>query len=147
MRGGDKYNSKPKTPKKKPVPKQSKKRTTEKVYYAQACKSLEKEIRALNNGKIYCFFSGREITERISWHHTNKRIGQFYLDKQWLVPSINDYHIMYHFTPVDKLCKEPWYKDFLRRLRNLSGELYDKELKKFDKSLEFNDDNLENLIF
>lgn len=127
----------PLTPQKRYIiPKQSETRLKEINEYAQHCKELEQENRAKNNGNIYCFFTGKEITaERISWHHTNKRTGDFYLDKRWLVPSINEYHLMYHQTPVEKLSKESWYyKVFLKNLGELSQELLLKEKKKFEKS-------------
>lgn len=134
--GGDLYVSKPRSPKSgTKIPKESKTRKKDHIHYAQHCKELEKETRAENNGKIYCFFTGGEITERISWHHTNKRTGEFYLDKRWLVPSFNKYHIMYHQTPVEILSKETWYYTvFLKNLGELSNELLLKEKKKFDKS-------------
>lgn len=142
MKGGDLYASRPsnkrseaRSPQRRmSVPLESKTRQEEHKYYTQECKELEQEIRALNNGNIYCFFSGKEIPGRVSWHHTNKRTGEFYLDKRWLVPSINEYHIAYHFTPVEKLMKEPWYSGFLKRLRKLSEALYQKEMKKFEKA-------------
>jgi hypothetical protein len=120
------------------IPSKSKKRKVEEKYYAVLCKELEQEIRAKNNGKIYCFFSGLEINERISWHHTNKRTGNFYLDKEWIVPSINKYHMMFHFTPVQKLMQESWYEGFLNRLKLLSEELYNKEANKQIKALRLN---------
>ena len=117
------------------VPTESKKRQNDHISYTLLIKEMEIEIRAENGGKIFCFFTGREIEERVSWHHTNKRIGEFYLDKRWLVPTINEYHLMYHHTSVEKLSKEPWYYTvFIPNLEKLSSDLVLKEKKKFEKA-------------
>ena len=142
MKGGDLYGSTPsnkrseaRSPKRRTfISPESKTRQKEHKRYSEECKELEQELRALNGGKIYCFFSGEEITGIVTFHHTNKRTGKFYLDKRWLVPCINEYHLAYHFTPVEKLIKEPWYNGFLQRLRKLSEDLYQKEMKKFEKA-------------
>jgi hypothetical protein len=135
MRNGDLF--KPKKRQGAP-PKESKKRKEEKKYYTQHCKELEQEIRAKNNGKIYCFFSGLEINERITWHHLKTRTGKFYTDKEWLVPAINQYHIDYHFRSVEWLIQQFWYEGFLNRLKDKSLQLYYKEITKQEKAeLEF----------
>lgn len=116
------------------IPKQSKTREIESKHYTRNCKELEQEIRAKNDGKIYCFFTGKEITERISWHHTKGR-GKYYLDKRYLVPSINKYHMAYTHTAIEILSKEPWYYTvFLKNIGELSEELLLKEKKKFEKA-------------
>lgn len=116
------------------IPKESKTRKKDHIHYAQHCKELTQEIRNENNGKIFCFFSGLEIQGTVSYHHLKGRTGVFYTDKEWLVPVDNKYHLMFHFTTVEELMKEPWYEGFLKRLRFKSEELYQKELKKIDKS-------------
>ena len=151
MKGGDLYGSTPsnkrseaRSPKRRTLmPLESKKRQKEHKYYTQECKELEQELRELNGGKIYCFFSGEEIQGIVTFHHTNKRTGKFYLDKKWLVPCINEHHLAYHFTPVEKLMKKTWYNGFLQRLRNLSEELYQKEMKKFEKANVLFEENLD----
>ena len=141
MRGGDLF--KPKTRKSTTIPKESKKRKEEKKYYTENCKDLEKEIREQNNGKIYCFFSGLEINERVTWHHLKKRTGKFYTDKEWLVPAINKYHLMYHFSEIEDLIAEYWYSDFMNRLKTKDTHLYYKELKRQEKGEIFNDNYLD----
>jgi hypothetical protein len=135
MKGGDLY--KLKKPAKAPN-KVSKKRKEEQKYYAQNCKELTAEIRAQNNGKIYCFFSGKEITGFVSYHHLKKRIGDFYIDKEWLVPVINERHLEYHYQPIEWLLQQGWYQGFLARLKDKSIELYNKEIKKGEKSIKLN---------
>ncbi|HUV85053.1 MAG TPA: hypothetical protein VMV86_05040 [Methanosarcinales archaeon] len=134
MRGGDKYQSKPRQ--RKAIPKESKKRKREHIYYSKGCKELEAETRELNNGKIYCFFSGDEIKGFVVWHHLLGRTGDYYTDKGLLVPCDNDTHLRYHRSTYDQLIKETWYKTFLSRLIAKSSKAYQKELNKQQKSLE-----------
>lgn len=129
--GGDLF--KRKSPKAKPIPKESKTRKKERIYYTQHCKELTEEIKNENNGKIFCFFSGLEITGTPTYHHLKGRTGEFYTDKEWLVPAINKYHLSYHFTPVEELMKEPWYAEFLIRLKNKSTDAYNKEIRRHEK--------------
>ena len=132
MRGGDSHQYKPRQ---KKIATESPKRKEEKKYYTQHCKELEQEIREQNDGRIFCFFSGLEITGRISWHHLKKRTGDFYIDKQWLVPSINWYHTEgYHFAKYEWLMEQPWYEGFLQRLKEKDEGLWMAELKKKEKS-------------
>lgn len=145
MQGGDKHKAKPRqkstdlprSPKRgTPIPKESEKRKLEHKTYIQHCRELEQEIRDANNGKIYCFFSGLEITGQVTFHHLKKRTGSFYTDKEWLVPVINDIHVYkYHQASYEQRIKEPWWEDYLKRLRQKSEELYLKEIKIGEKSV------------
>ena len=132
MRGGDKYESKSRL--KSPIPKESKTRKKERLRYTEVCERLTQEIKDANNGKIYCFFSGLEITGKPTFHHLKGRIGDYYVDKEWLVPAINEYHLAYHFTPIEKLMEESWYLNFLAKLKLKDTQLYYKELKKQEKA-------------
>ena len=132
MKGGDLFKPKPRQ--RKPIPKESKKRKEEKKYYSQHCKELEQEIREQNNGKIYCFFSGEEITEFVTWHHLRGRTGKFYLDKEFLVPSINENHLMNHYASYGDITQQPWYEGYLERLKAKDILSYKKELKRKEKS-------------
>ena len=147
MRGGDKYKAKSKqnnnveplsSQKSTKIPKESKRRKSEHIYYSAECKLLEKEIRNANNGKIYDFFTGREIKGNVTWHHILGRTGDFYLDKDLLVPAENDEndgHLFYHRATVEQLIEKEWYGSFLDRLKQKSMTAYNKELKKQDKNL------------
>jgi hypothetical protein len=114
--------------------KQSKRRLDDQKYYTQNCKELEQEIREKNNGKIYDFFSGQEITGRPTWHHWYGRSGDWYTDKRGLVPVINEYHLMYHNQAVAKLEEQEWYSDFLIRLKSFDYSLWEKQVDKKHKS-------------
>jgi hypothetical protein len=146
MKGGDLYNKtqEARTPKKAyKVPPVSKKRSEEQKYYAQGCKELTAELREQNNGKIYCFFTGQEITGFVTYHHLLGRTGDFYTDKSLLVPCGNDVHLEYHRSTVEQLRNTSWYAGFLERLRLKSKDAYNKEIRKSEKELNFDEDNLE----
>lgn len=115
------------------LPPVSKKRLNESIVYTNVCKELEAEIRANNNGKVCCFFTGREIKGRIAWHHLQGRDGDFYTDRQWLVPSINYWHLFWHRATVEQLKEQSWYEDFKNRLREKSESLYRTEINKANK--------------
>ena len=150
-RTDDKYKAYKERKRQGRIPAKSKKRVKDEKRYRDVCKEKEAEMRALDKeGRIFCFFSGKEIPDWISWHHTRKRDGAYYLDKKWLVPSINEYHLDYHFKSLDWLLDQKWYKGvFLPNLRELSEELYQKELNKQEKvnklnpRLSFNDEEEE----
>lgn len=130
-RGGDLYQ------RKTTLPKESNRRKVERVRYTEQCDMLTREIREANNGKVYCFFSGEEILEkRPHFHHLKGRTGDYYTDKEWLVPAKDEYHVEgYHSKSIDWLMEQRWYTEvFLPSLRVKSQELYDKEIKKRGKS-------------
>ena len=135
MKGGRLYKQKRKS--KAPIPKESKKRKVERKRYTEVCDLLTEEIRANNDGKVYCFFSGLEITaKRPHYHHLKSRTGDYYTDKEWLVPALDEYHVEgYHSKSVEWLMQQKWYAElFLVNLRKKSEELYLKELRKREKS-------------
>lgn len=147
MRGGDLYS--PKKKEATPIKKQSAKRSKEHKRYTEVCDELTRELREQNNGHIYCFFSGEEIFDkRPHYHHLKGRTGDHLIDKKWLVPAKDEYHVhKYHMASYEQRVKEWWWQGFLSRLKEKSVELWEKELRKADKAiplnpkLEFEDDN------
>jgi len=137
MQGGDLFVRKKPTNKKIPV--ESSKRKEEKKYYKDHCRDLEMEIREQNDGKIFCFFTDKEINETISWHHLRGRTGKFYIDKEWLVPALNDYHLEFHFATIDYLLAQPWYSEFMEKLKKKDYHSYCKQKRKEEKSKELFD--------
>ncbi len=120
------------------IPKESKKRSKDKKHYAVLCKELEQQIRKQNNGKIFDFFTGLEIKGFVTWHHLLGRTGDFYLDKDLLVPAENnedDGHLFWHRATLEQLKEKNWYGEFLTRLKNKSHAAYNKEMRKHDKKL------------
>jgi hypothetical protein len=145
MAGGDLYSRKPR--KAKPIPKESKTRKKEHIYYSKGCKLLEKEIRDANDGHIFDFFTGREIRGFVTFHHLLGRTGNYYLDKDLLVPAENidnDGHAFYHRATTEQLKAKPWYEGFLIRLKDKSTEAYSKEMRRHDKAQPLNPKLFEN---
>jgi hypothetical protein len=130
-----------KPPKAKPIPKESKTRKKEHIYYSVGCKELEKEIREQNNGKIFDFFTGLEIKGKVTWHHLLGRTGDDYLDKDLLVPAENnenDGHLFWHRATLEQLKAKLWYQGFLTRLKEKSLQAYEKEMRRYDKVQKLN---------
>lgn len=120
---------------KRKAPAKSKKRAEDEKRYTEICKELEVELRAQDpKGRIFDFFSGLEIIGAISWHHLRGR-GRYLKDKRYLVPSINENHLDYHFLPYDIWSKRPFFEAFMTRLKAKDIETYNKELKRGEKSL------------
>jgi hypothetical protein len=151
MKGGDKYRQKKPTKPLKPrsdalsprkaynkIPPKSKTRKKEHKYYSQGCKELEQELRDANNGKIYDFFTGLEIQRQVTFHHLLGRSGDYYTDKELLVPAENDEndgHLFWHRATIKQLLQKKWYQSFLLRLKSKSFEAYNKELRKAEKTV------------
>lgn len=126
---------------KKAIPKESKKRKQDRIHYSEGCKQLEKELRDENNGKIYDFFTGKEVTGFVTWHHILGRSGDYYTDKDYLVPAENDYndgHLFYHRATIEQLQARDWYEGFLKRLKDKSLEAYNKQIRKGQKTTKLN---------
>ena len=120
-------------------PKESPKRKKEHIYYTQICKEKEVELRALDpQGRIFDFFSGDEIREKVTWHHPYGRTGDNYTDKESMQPVINKNHLMFHHLSIDKLEQQSWYEDFLVRLKAFDVALWEKQTGKREKSNKLN---------
>ena len=132
MKGGRLY--KPKPPKKrKAIPKESKKRKEEGKTYKQIKDELRTEMIA--NGNYNCFFCGKPMEDEKGFHHCKGRDGSYLTDRKYLKPAHNQCHVWdYHQARVKDLILQPWYGEFLNRLKELDIDLYRKEIKKQDKS-------------
>lgn len=135
MRTDDKYKRYKENKKQGRIPKKSERRKRDEVHYKDHCIELTRELKEKNGGKLFCFFSGLEIVGRATYHHLRGRTGDFYTDKEWLVPCLNDYHLMYHFKPVEFLLTQDWYNNvFIPNIRAKAEDLYQKELNKVAKA-------------
>jgi hypothetical protein len=129
MQGGDKFKRKP--TKAKPIPKESKKRKEDHRQYTQKTKEFWDESVA--NKTDFCFFCGVHMTKRDNVHHLRGR-QEYYLDKEFWVNAHNDCHVnKYHNMDIEQLKKEPWYSEFLQRLKAKDPQSYEKELRKHEK--------------
>ena len=132
MLGGDLYERKP-PKKRKAIPKESKKRKEEGKTYKQIKDELRTEMIA--NGTYNCFFCGKPMGDEKGFHHTKGRDGSYLTDRKYLKPAHNQCHVWdYHQADIETLMQKEWYSDFLNRLKELDINLYNKEIKKQDKS-------------
>ena len=126
MRGGDKHE------RKKPAKRSPKRAQDERRY-----KDLAKEFfdEAVKNGTNICVFCGKKVTFFEGLHHLKGRTGEYLLDKEWWRTVHNKCHVWdYHQANVEQRLAQPWWEAFLMRLKEASEELYNKELKKYEKA-------------
>lgn len=114
------------------IPHESKKRKITAQIYREICDVMWE--KALKDKTNYCFFSGELMTEREDFHHTAGRDGFLFIEEDKLVLAKRKYHSMYHRCTVDQLKSESWYNGFLDRLKAKDYSLWQKEMRKHDKS-------------
>ena len=132
MLGGDLYERKP-PKKRKAIPKESKKRKLEGKTYKQIKDELRAEMKA--EGTYNCFFCGKPMEDEKGFHHCKGRDGSYLTDRKYLKPAHNQCHVWdYHQARVKDLILQPWYGEFLNRLKELDIDLYRKEINKQNKS-------------
>ena len=113
----------------------SDKRAKQEQEYREMKVELEQELK--EKGEWRCIFCNMPFqdTEIPDWHHTNKRVGNMLVNKHYLKPAHTGCHIThYHNNTVRKRKMMFWYEGFLERLKVIDAELYNKEIKKEDKS-------------
>jgi hypothetical protein len=142
MKGGRLYKAKSKQNKtveaqslksRAKIPHQSPKRKITADIYRQITQDMWDN--AVKNGANYCFFCGEKMTKREDNHHLKGRDGFLFIDPDWLVLAHNDCHFWkYHKLSIEVLSKLPWWNSFLTRLQAKSEELYQLEMKKFEKA-------------
>jgi hypothetical protein len=119
------------------IPPKSKKRKEEHIRYLDQIKMFWFEC--VEKKANYCFFCGESSDKMLTIHHLKGRTGHYYLDKEWWVWGHNECHVdKYTMMPYDQLKEEWWYNAFLTRLAEKSMELFNKELKRADKSQKLN---------
>ena len=129
--GGDlfKRNTKPKKP---IAPQSTKQKKIYKTYLERLKIFWEKSVEA---GTNYCIFCGEKMEHREDNHHLLGR-GSIVLDEEWWSHAHRVCHSKYESWSVEKLMLEPWYGDWLERLRKKQESLYWKEKRKEQKNLE-----------
>ena len=108
------------------------KRVKQEKEYRKACDAIDKELQEA--GKFRCFFTNKQLPEgrRVSHHHLRGRTGSLLTDKQFIVPVLDNPHLLYHDMSVEKLAKLSWYAGFLKRLERYPDVLV-KEKEKWNK--------------
>jgi hypothetical protein len=130
MQGGDLFTRKVK-PKKPIAPQSIKQKKIYKTYLERLKIFWEKSVEAKTN---YCIFCGELMEHREDNHHLLGR-GSIVLDEEWWSHAHRVCHSKYESWSVEKLMLEPWYNDWLERLRKKQESLYWKEKKKEQKNL------------
>jgi len=135
MRGGDKYKPRPR--KSKPIKRRTTERAKDERYYA--VKAREFFDDAVKNKTNRCFFCDNWVTTFQGLHHIEGRDNNHLLDWDKVAIAHNKCHTDdYHYAKYEDLSAQPWYNDFMSRLKEKSEKAYQKELRKRDKSLKLN---------
>jgi len=104
----------------------SERRKREEKEYKRICREIDQE--AIESGDTRCFFCGVKV-KNADHHHLHGR-GEHYLYKWWIVRAHRTCHRSYHDQPVASL---PWFDDFLKRLKQKSILLFEREIWKLEK--------------
>lgn len=137
MRGGDLY--KPAKAKKK-IPAESKRRKKEHIRYIDQVKMFKQEMK--EKGEYFCFVTGQDfdntLAGAVNTHHLRGRVGDYYLDKQYWILVRNQVHLdVFHgHRDIMEISKEPWWDDFLTRLRSKDELAYRKIMKQLERANE-----------
>ena len=117
------------------IPKESKKRKQEKLTYAQQIKLFWEQ--SVVDGTDFCFFCGEKMAQRDNIHHLKGRTNDYLNDKEWWVNAHQQCHVEdYHQSSWEQRIKQPWWDNFMARLKSKSEELWRKEMNKGDKYLQ-----------
>lgn len=141
MNGGDLFKRKAKKKASEPpkdlfgtyIPSESKRRKIERKRYSEQIAEFWEESVA--SKEDFCFFCGIRMSKRDNIHHLRGRTGDYYNDKQYWVNAHQKCHTeCYHMMSLEKLEQEPWYDEWMERLKSKDYHSYAKELRKRDKS-------------
>lgn len=109
----------------------SDKRAAELRHYERIKKELEKELK--ESGNWFCFFSGIPLPDHLSYkdvsfHHLTGRENDLLIEKENLVPVIDNYHTGdegWHNKPLSTLKTYWWFDGFMERLKVKNRSLYE----------------------
>jgi hypothetical protein len=133
--GGDLYKRKSKPTKE--IVRRTKKRAKDERHYSEQAKAFFDE--AVINGTNICVFCGQKVTKLEGLHHLKGRTNDYLLDKEWWRTVHNKCHVDdYHQADHEHRSKQPWYNEFLLRIKDASEELWRKELRKGEKAVRIN---------
>ena len=127
MQGGDTHK------RKTPIKRRTPKRARDERYYMEQAREFFDD--AVNNGTNHCFFCGEKVNSFQGLHHLKGRTNDYLNDKEWWVIAHNDCHVFkYHMLDYVHRKAQPWWEDFLGRLKSKSEELWREEKRKEEKS-------------
>ena len=133
MRTDDKYKQYKDNKKQGKIPKRNPKRAKDEKHYSVYAKEFFDE--AVINKTNRCFFCGEWVLGFQGLHHLKGRTNDYLLDREWWVVVHNKCHTEdYHQSNAEQRKKQPWWNDFLQRIKAKGEDLYRKELNKLDKA-------------
>lgn len=111
----------------------SKKRQQQNELYKEAKANVRKKLLA--EGKFVCFFSETSLPPDFDdFHHLEGKDGEMLYKESNIRPAIWTYHYPYHHTTVGKLLTSGWYPKFLKRIEKQYPQVFNIEMRKFDKA-------------
>lgn len=125
---------------KKKIPAESKRRKKEHIRYIDQVKMFKQEMK--EKGEYFCFVTGQDfdntLAGAVNTHHLRGRVGDYYLDKQYWILVRNQVHLdVFHgHRDIMEISKEPWWDDFLTRLRSKDELAYRKIMKQLERANE-----------
>jgi hypothetical protein len=118
---------------KAPVARRTKKRDKDERQYKNQARGFFDE--AVKNGTNICVFCGKKVTIYEGLHHLKGRTNDYLLDRVWWRTVHNKCHVEdYHQASYGQISEQPWYNDFLLRIKEASEELWRKEIRKGEKA-------------
>ena len=123
---------KPKKPQKSYViaPRTKKRRKDEVIYHQNRSVFIERQRELDPQGRIFCFFCGKEIYKQQDVHHMNGRDNDLLLFEQWWVLAHPSCHFVYHNYSIHRI---KWFPEYLEKVKRIFPTLYFYELNKLDK--------------
>ncbi|MCK5019842.1 MAG: hypothetical protein KAS32_22475 [Candidatus Peribacteraceae bacterium] len=103
--------------------------------YEQGKKEKEKQLKGDNQWN--CIFCGEPLEDNdfIDFHHLFGRDNDIVFDMRYVFPSHTYCHIViYHGSSYSVLSSQRWYEEFLTRIKTIDIKLYNKEIRKGEKS-------------
>ena len=118
---------------KKRIKQSSTKRSKENALYEQAKANVREMLQEEGNWK--CFFSCLVLPDEFNeFHHLMDKHGDLLSDTQNIRPAIRIFHNDYHQKSISFLIEQKWYRDFLVRIEEDFPEVYEKEMRRINKS-------------
>jgi hypothetical protein len=97
-------------------------------YYREKSRAAEK---ARADGTYKCWFDNKKLHGNTDWHHKYGRDNDMIFEGRVFVRHNN--HMLYHNGTYEQLSAQPWYENWLAKLKKEEPRLYYKEINRKDK--------------
>lgn len=96
----------------------------------------KKRAHMITGGFFKCFFTNQpmNIAGNESWHHALGRDGPLLYDYRNIFPVLDAPHREYHDLTMKKLMKTYWYPEFIKRVKTMNANVYNKEIERMLKA-------------